>query len=84
MTARMPRTKSKTRLQHIREKRKLSLDDVARLVGGDIPQVSRWERHIREPSRESRRLYAKALGVTIGELGRIVYDGSLDRKRGLA
>lgn len=73
------RTKYRTRLQVIRERRKLTIDDVARMAACDPSQVSYWERHVREPSRESRKAYAKALNVTVGELGRMIYEGSHER-----
>jgi transcriptional regulator with XRE-family HTH domain len=70
------RPKKRTPLQHLRDIRRLSIDDVASRANCDPSQVSYWERHKREPSREERVAYAKALGITVGELGRLVYEGT--------
>lgn len=73
----MPRIKNRTTLQYLRERRKLSIDGLARLADCDPSQISYWERHVREPSREMRAAYARALKVSVGELGRLIYEGSV-------
>lgn len=54
----------------------MSLADVASEVHCDRSAVSCWEHHQKEPTREFRWAYARVLKLTLGELGRIVYEAS--------
>jgi transcriptional regulator with XRE-family HTH domain len=61
-------------LHALRLQRGLTIQELADLAHADPSQVSYWERGVREPSRESRSAYAKALGIPVGDLGRYVYE----------
>lgn len=65
-----------TRLAKLREMAHLTLDDVAHDTGATRSAVCRWEQLRADPQRCYRASYAKALKITTGELGRIIYEDS--------
>jgi transcriptional regulator with XRE-family HTH domain len=79
----MPVNKRKYRLlvtptlQRMREVRELTLEEVATKCRCDRSAITRWERRITEPKPEFRKAYAECLGMTVGELGRLVYEDSV-------
>lgn len=71
-------TKLKTPfLQRLREKRALSLEDVALKTGACRSAVSKWEHLLSEPQLRYRKPYAEILGISLARLGKLYYE--LDR-----
>lgn len=68
-------TTTPTRLQTLRLKRNFSLEDVALETGAFRSAINRWENGLAEPSKKCRAKYAEALGISLAELGAIVYAG---------
>jgi len=66
-------TRVTTTLADLREAADLTLADVARSVGTDPAAILRWERMEREPHPRFRSAYAKALGISVGRLGALIY-----------
>lgn len=64
-----------TDLRTKRSARGLTLGEIASLCGTDQGTVLRWERFDTEPSPSYRDAYSKALGISVEELGRIIYAG---------
>lgn len=64
------------RLRDLRKQRQLSQLELARLSGVHNVNLSRYERGLAEPSGESIRRLAEALGVTVGHL----IDGDTDER----
>ncbi len=65
-----------SKLKLLRESRGMSLSDVAEKVPCDKSAVSFWERRLKEPSPDYRLGYAKALKLSIGALGSLVYEST--------
>lgn len=63
-----------TPLQTMRAQRGYSLDDVAACCDCGRSVASLWERGLRDPTAPYRKKYATMLGLTVGELGRLVYE----------
>lgn len=63
-------------LRQRREELQLSLRDVAGAVGCAVSAVYNWETGEREPLPLHRDRYAAALRLTVGDLGRIIYEGT--------
>ncbi len=78
------KARPKTILQSLRLQAGLTVQQLAERAGCDASQVSYWERYEREPSRESRKAYALALGIPLGDLGRHIYEGSVKAGGGAA
>lgn len=53
----------------------LTLGEIATICDTDQGTVLRWERFDTEPSPTYREAYSKALGISVEELGRIIYAG---------
>lgn len=70
-----------TILQRKRRARGLAQSDIAALTGADCSTVSLWETGLREPRVEYRRPYSRALGITVAELGKIIYRVSVVTRR---
>jgi transcriptional regulator with XRE-family HTH domain len=74
-----------TTLQRLRLARGLGQKEIAEMTGTCEAAVSLWECFVREPRGRYRVSYSRALGITVGELGRIVYQGNAPtrpRRRG--
>lgn len=69
-----PKKPSLSKLKLLRLKRGLSLGDVARDCDCEKSQISRWERLINEPAHDYRQLYAECLGLSVGQLGSLMFD----------
>lgn len=67
--------KSPSKLQTLRLEKRLSLDDVAIDTGAFRSAISRWENGLTEPTAQFRAAYAKCLGLTLAELGALIYGG---------
>lgn len=63
-----------SQLKHLREIQGKTLEEIATLVKCDKSAVCFWEAHFREPKRPYRKRYAKALKISVGQLGKIVYE----------
>lgn len=63
-------------LQHLRERRALSLEEVALKAGVCRSAVSKWERLISEPKPSYRKAYAKMLGISLADLGKLYYEAA--------
>lgn len=72
-----PPTPTPSRLKALREASRLSLEDVAMDTGAMRSTVCRWESREREPQRCYRKAYAKCLRIPLGELGRVIYEDSV-------
>lgn len=66
-----------SRLKRLREKRNLSLDQVAQACGCYRSAVWRWERQSSEPAPRYRKVYAQCLGLSLARLGSVVYRDSV-------
>lgn len=64
------------KLVELRGQRHQSQAGAAAAVGVSQATLSRWENGEAEPNSEYRAAYAKALGITVEELGRIIYGGT--------
>lgn len=64
-------------LQSLRLARNLTLREVAHATGTSESVVCLWETFLREPRQKNRDPYSMALGITVGQLGRIIYEGRL-------
>ncbi len=72
-----PRYQNKRRLtllQELRLAQGKEQHEIGDEVGADGSTVSLWETYGREPRPGFRNAYSKALGITVGELGRIIYQ----------
>ncbi len=67
-------------LKRLREARGL-IGEAARKVRTTKSCVSHWDNHQREPAPKFRRRYAAFLGITIEELGAIIYAESIKPAR---
>lgn len=63
-------------LQQLRLFRQKTLEEIAGEARVGKCAVSLWERRLREPCPKHRARYARALGISVGELGRMVYESS--------
>jgi len=72
---------NKQPLAKLRNDLGLTLKQVAERINADDAAVSRWERFESEPHPEYRCAYAKTLGISLQELGRIIYTGRLSASR---
>lgn len=70
-----PLPKRVSKLTDLRLKHRLSLDDVAIDTGAFRSAISRWENGKAEPTAQFRVAYAKCLGLTVQELGTLIYGG---------
>ncbi len=61
-------------LQQVRKERGLTLEALGYLAGLDIATISRVERGIVEPRRDTVVRLARALGMSVGRLVRILED----------
>lgn len=68
-------------LQTLRLAKNLRQRDVAAKVGTGESVVCLWETFAREPSDQHRRAYSRVLGITVGELGRIIYEAGIAKRR---
>lgn len=60
----------------LRERAGLSQNALASLVGVTRSAVNLWERSGQEPKGVARQKLAAALRITVGELGRLMYEQS--------
>lgn len=67
---------STANLQALREERGLTLAELALIVGTHESSISRWEAGVTEPREEHRAAYAGALGITVEQLGALIYARS--------
>jgi transcriptional regulator with XRE-family HTH domain len=68
-------------LMKIRLHKKLLLREIAKKAGCTKSAVSHWDHGVSEPAAEFRAAYAEALGLSVGQLGKIVYEESVKRGR---
>lgn len=68
---------AKYALHLIRQHRKVLLHQIATRAGCTLSAVSRWDCGESEPAPPYRKAYAEALGLGVGELGRLVYEESI-------
>jgi transcriptional regulator with XRE-family HTH domain len=67
------------RARAVRERAGMSQADVARAVGTDGAQISRWETAVAAPHRDA----ALKLGRLYAELEKIIHDENTTRTRGI-
>ncbi len=73
--------KGLTTLQTLRLARNLTQKEIASRVGTSESVVCLWETFSREPSGRLRGTYARVIGLTVGQLGRIVYEGRTKKSK---
>lgn len=77
---RYQKRRSLTALQQLRLARGKDQRQVAEESACDESAISYWETFRREPRGPQRIGYSRALGISIGELGRIIYEGKQARR----
>lgn len=70
-----------TPLQRLRLKMGLTLQEIAEPLSTSRGQISKIERFQTEPPAKVRTRYAVLLGITVAQLGEIVYDGRANLSR---
>lgn len=65
-----------TKLTQLREAKKATIADIAREIGADRTAVYKWEQGLAEPREKFRADYAKALGISVQQLGSLIYAGA--------
>ncbi len=73
-TTKPPKPSRPPLLQRLRERRALSLEDVAKETGACRSAVSKWEHLLSEPQLRYRKPYAEILGISLARLGRMYYE----------
>jgi transcriptional regulator with XRE-family HTH domain len=73
----MPKRPALPALKALRLRRKVVLRQIADKAKCTKSAVLRWDRGITEPAAAYRKAYAESLGISVGELGRIVYEESV-------
>lgn len=66
-------TYDKRKLVQLRESKFDNQGQASEAIGISQATLSRWETGESEPHPEYRAAYAKALGITVQELGKIIY-----------
>jgi transcriptional regulator with XRE-family HTH domain len=73
----MPKRPALPALKVLRLRKKVLIREIADQAKCTRSAVVRWDNGVTEPASDYRKAYAKALDISVGELGRIVYEDSV-------